>query len=36
MYADRVSINVELPTVAGLTQLAPDKSAPASNAPWAK
>ena len=28
MYADRVSINVELPTVAGLTRLAPEKSAP--------
>src|SRR3990167_1226359 len=28
LYADRVSINVELPTVAGLTPLAPDKSAP--------
>jgi putative DNA modification/repair radical SAM protein len=28
LYADRVSINVELPTVAGLTRLAPDKSAP--------
>ncbi|MBA4355869.1 MAG: putative DNA modification/repair radical SAM protein, partial [Novosphingobium sp.] len=27
LYADRVSINVELPTVAGLTRLAPDKSA---------
>ncbi len=27
-YADRVSINVELPTVAGLTRLAPEKSAP--------
>ncbi|MCD2323646.1 putative DNA modification/repair radical SAM protein [Sphingomonas sp. IC-56] len=27
MYADRVSINVELPTVAGLTRLAPEKSA---------
>jgi putative DNA modification/repair radical SAM protein len=26
-YADRVSINIELPTVAGLTRLAPDKSA---------
>lgn len=26
LYADRVSINVELPTVAGLTRLAPDKS----------
>jgi putative DNA modification/repair radical SAM protein len=26
-YADRVSINVELPTVQGLTRLAPDKSA---------
>ena len=26
-YADRVSINVELPTVAGLTRLAPDKNA---------
>lgn len=25
-YADRVSINVELPTVAGLTRLAPEKS----------
>ncbi|PKB25178.1 putative DNA modification/repair radical SAM protein [Novosphingobium kunmingense] len=25
LYADRVSINVELPTVAGLTRLAPDK-----------
>lgn len=28
LHADRVSINVELPTVAGLTRLAPDKSAP--------
>lgn len=28
LYADRVSINVELPTVAGLRQLAPEKSAP--------
>ncbi len=28
VYADRVSINVELPTVAGLTRLAPEKSAP--------
>ena len=28
LYADRVSINVELPTVAGLTRLAPDKSVP--------
>ena len=27
LYADRVSINVELPTVAGLTRLAPDKDA---------
>jgi len=27
LHADRVSINVELPTVAGLTQLAPEKSA---------
>lgn len=27
LFADRVSINVELPTVAGLTRLAPDKSA---------
>jgi putative DNA modification/repair radical SAM protein len=27
LYADRVSINVELPTDAGLTRLAPDKSA---------
>ena len=27
LYADRVSINVELPTEAGLTRLAPDKSA---------
>ena len=27
MYADRVSINVELPTDAGLTRLAPDKDA---------
>ncbi|CAH0496576.1 putative DNA modification/repair radical SAM protein [Novosphingobium sp. CECT 9465] len=27
LHADRVSINVELPTVAGLTRLAPDKSA---------
>ncbi len=27
LVADRVSINVELPTVAGLTRLAPDKSA---------
>ena len=27
MYADRVSINVELPTVAGLERLAPEKSA---------
>ncbi len=27
MYADRVSINVELPTDAGLTRLAPDKNA---------
>ena len=28
LHADRVSINVELPTVAGLTRLAPDKSVP--------
>lgn len=28
LYADRLSINVELPTEAGLTRLAPDKSAP--------
>jgi putative DNA modification/repair radical SAM protein len=28
IHADRVSINVELPTVAGLEQLAPEKSAP--------
>ncbi|MET0247549.1 MAG: putative DNA modification/repair radical SAM protein [Sphingomonas sp.] len=28
LFADRVSINVELPTVAGLTRLAPEKSAP--------
>lgn len=28
LYADRVSINVELPTEAGLTRLAPDKSVP--------
>lgn len=27
LYADRVSINVELPTVPGLTRLAPEKSA---------
>lgn len=27
LYADRISINVELPTEAGLTRLAPDKSA---------
>jgi putative DNA modification/repair radical SAM protein len=27
-YADRVSINIELPTVAGLTRLAPEKSTP--------
>src|SRR5690606_34935760 len=27
LYADRVSINVELPTEAGLTRLAPDKDA---------
>jgi putative DNA modification/repair radical SAM protein len=27
LWADRVSINVELPTVAGLTRLAPDKNA---------
>ncbi|WFL76917.1 putative DNA modification/repair radical SAM protein [Altererythrobacter arenosus] len=27
LYADRVSINVELPTASGLTRLAPDKSA---------
>jgi len=27
LYADRVSINIELPTVAGLERLAPDKSA---------
>lgn len=27
LYADRVSINVELPTAAGLTRLAPEKSA---------
>ncbi|HTM96783.1 MAG TPA: putative DNA modification/repair radical SAM protein [Croceibacterium sp.] len=27
LYADRVSINVELPTESGLTRLAPDKSA---------
>jgi putative DNA modification/repair radical SAM protein len=28
LYADRVSINVELPTIAGLQRLAPEKSAP--------
>ena len=28
LHADRVSINVELPTAAGLTRLAPEKSAP--------
>ena len=28
LYADRVSINVELPTEQGLTRLAPEKSAP--------
>ena len=28
LHADRVSINVELPTVAGLVRLAPEKSAP--------
>jgi putative DNA modification/repair radical SAM protein len=28
IHADRVSINVELPTIAGLTRLAPEKSAP--------
>src|SRR5690349_225925 len=28
LHADRVSINVELPTVAGLERLAPEKSAP--------
>ena len=28
LHADRVSINVELPTLAGLTRLAPEKSAP--------
>ena len=28
VHADRVSINVELPTVGGLTRLAPEKSAP--------
>ncbi|HEX8300845.1 putative DNA modification/repair radical SAM protein [Sphingomonas sp.] len=28
LYADRVSINVELPTAAGLARLAPEKSAP--------
>ena len=28
LHADRVSINVELPTVQGLTRLAPEKSAP--------
>ena len=28
VYADRVSINVELPTVGGLKRLAPEKSAP--------
>jgi len=28
LHADRVSINVELPTVAGLARLAPEKSAP--------
>ena len=28
LYADRLSINVELPTEAGLTRLAPDKSVP--------
>lgn len=27
LFADRVSINIELPTVAGLTRLAPEKSA---------
>jgi putative DNA modification/repair radical SAM protein len=28
LHADRISINVELPTVTGLTRLAPEKSAP--------
>lgn len=28
LYADRLSINVELPTVSGLSRLAPEKSAP--------
>lgn len=28
LYADRVSINIELPTVSGLTRLAPEKSVP--------
>ena len=28
VHADRISINVELPTVSGLTRLAPEKSAP--------
>jgi putative DNA modification/repair radical SAM protein len=35
LYADRVSINVELPTAAGLARLAPDKSAPVIEAAMA-
>jgi len=36
LYADRVSINVELPTQAGLARLAPDKSAPVIEGAMAK
>ncbi len=35
LHADRLSINVELPTVAGLTRLAPEKSAPRIDAAMA-
>ena len=34
-YADRLSINIELPTEQGLTQLAPEKSVAASARRWA-
>ncbi len=34
-YADRLSINIELPTSQGLAALAPERTAPPSSAPWA-
>ena len=33
-YADRLSINIELPTAESLTALAPEKTAPPSTDPW--